>query len=342
MRYIVFVLLLLLLGDASFCQSKATGRKSLFEDERPIEVTLTTDIGSLIDNRKDPTFQKAAIAWKFPDSSSAINEEIQIRPRGITRKIVCNMASLMLDFKTAGSPRLSSLNKLKMVGGCGKTNSDEQFALKEYLVYKIYNLFTEMSFRVRLLHVKYEDSKGKSKSFTQYAYVIEDVDDMAKRNRCREKKGKSFNSERTNRDMMTLVAVFQFMIGNTDWSVPNFHNIKLLVPKTDSLAMPFVVPYDFDYSGIVNTGYAVPTEELGLYGVTERLYRGFPRTMEEIEAIAAVFIQKEEQVKVIINNFSLCDTKAKKQMINYVESFYQIMRNKKQLKSTFIDNARKE
>ena len=142
--------------------------------------------------------------------------------------------------------------------------------------------------------------------------------------------------------MMTLVAVFQFMIGNTDWSVPNFHNIKLLIPKTDSLAMPFVVPYDFDYSGIVNTAYAVPTDELGLYGVTERLYRGFTRTMEEIEATAAIFIQKEEQVKAIINDFSLCDTKVKKQMINYVESFYQITRNKKQLKSTFIDNVRKE
>jgi hypothetical protein len=251
------------------------------------------------------------------------------------------MASLLLDFKTPGSPKLSSLNKLKMVGGCGKTKSDEQNILKEYLVYKIYNLFTEMSFRVRLLNVKYVDSRGKSKSFTQYAYVIEDVDDLAKRNGCREKKGKSYKSEETDRDMMTLVGVFQFMIGNTDWSIPNYHNVKLLGPKNDSLAVPFVVPYDFDYSGFVNTAYAVPTDELGLYGVTERLYRGFPRTMQEIETMADVFIQKEEQVKAIINNFSLCDTKVKKHMISYVESFYQIMRNKKQLKSIFVDNARK-
>jgi len=342
MRNIIFVLLLLVFGNGSYSQSKKIDRKSFFKDERPIEVTLRTDIGSLIDNRKEPAFQKAAIAWKFPDDTSVINEEIQVRPRGITRKIVCNMASLMLDFKTPGSPRLSPLNKLKMVGGCGKTNSDEQFAMKEYLVYKMYNLFTEMSFRVRLLKVKYEDSKGKSKSFTQYAYVIEDVDDMAKRNACREKEGKSFNSEKTNRNMMTLVGVFQFMIGNTDWSVPNYHNVKLLVPRIDSMAVPYVVPYDFDYSGFVNTGYAVPTEELGLYGVTERLYRGFPRTMEEMEVIANVFIQKEEQVKAIINDFPLCEIKVKKQMINYIENFYKIIRNKKQVKSIFIDNARKD
>ena len=333
---------MLVFCHTGFSQSTKIDRKAFFMDDRPIEVTLTTDIGRLIDKRSDPTFQKAAIAWKFPDSSSAINEEIQIRPRGITRKIVCNMASLMLDFKTPGSPRLSPLKKLKLVGGCGKTDSDEQFALKEYLVYKIYNLFSEMSFRVRLLNVTYADSRGKSKSFTQYAYVIEDVDDLAKRNGCVETKGKSFNSERTNRNMMTLVAVFQYMIGNTDWSVPNFHNVKLLVPKTDSLAMPFVVPYDFDYAGIVNTSYAVPTDELGLYGVTERLYRGFPRTMEEIEAVADVFIQKEEQVKAIINDFSLCEPKVKKQMVNYLGDFYQTMKSKKQLKNVFVDHARKE
>ena len=63
---------------------------------------------------------------------------------------------------------------------------------------------------------------------------------------------------------MTRVALFEYMIGNLDWSVPVRHNIKLIVPKEDSNAIAFPVPYDFDYSGLVKTDYAIPPPELEL------------------------------------------------------------------------------
>src|SRR5688572_9820575 len=121
-------------------QSNEVDRKSLFMDDRVIDITLTTDIKELIRNKTNPIFQKATIAMKLPDSTAVIQEEIEVRQRGIFRKENCPMAGLMLNFKTPASPQLSSLKKLKFVGACGRTPADEQVLLKEYLVYKIYNL----------------------------------------------------------------------------------------------------------------------------------------------------------------------------------------------------------
>ena len=341
MRRIIFTCLSLLAIHHAICQSNEVDRRSFFTDDRPIEVTLTTNIRDLVYNKKEPAFQKASIELRFPDSSAAIKEDIEVRPRGIFRKEHCNMASLMLNFKTPGSPRLSSLKKLKFVGGCGKTRTDEQNLIKEYLVYKMYNLFTEMSFKVRLMKVQYVDSRNKLKPYTQYAFVIEDVDDMAKRNGCLEKEGIAFNQEGTSRDHTTLVGIFQYMIANVDWSVPNYHNIKLLVPKKDTMALPYVVPYDFDFCGLVNTEYAAPPEKLNMQKVTDRLYRGFPRTMEEIQVVTNLFFKKKEQVLEVVNSCSFSETKVKKQMTDFIEEFYDQIGNKKYLQANFIENARK-
>src|SRR4029079_8149799 len=179
---------------------------------------------------------------------------------------------------------------------CNIGNTNEEFLLKEYLIYKIYNLLSVMSYRVRLLHVTYVDSKQKIKTYSQYGFLIEDTKDMADRNNCKEIQNKHFSTEQTDRHPMTFGSIFQYMIGNTDWAVGNYHNIKLIVPKTDTLARPYPVPYDFDFSGFVNAPYAVPDEKAGIRNVTERFYMGFPRTMDELTLILDVFKVKKESV----------------------------------------------
>ena len=68
------------------------------------------------------------------------------------------------------------------------------------------------------------------------------------------------------------MAMFQFMIGNTDWSVPFRHNIRLLARSRTTPPVP--VAFDFDYSGLVMAPYAVPPVELGISSVRQRLFRG--------------------------------------------------------------------
>ena len=338
-RLSCIILTLIFSHQVTLAQSKPINRQMFFLDDNVIEVTFTTDIKKLRTEKKVPTWQPANITMKFSDTS-VISEQIKVQPRGIYRKANCDIASLMLDFKTVTSPKLSPLKKLKLVGGCSSSKADEELLLKEYLVYRIYNFISVMSFKVRLLHINYKDSKEKAKPYSQYAFLIEDMKELAERNNCVEKKKIVYGLDAANRQQFNLVCLFQYMIGNTDWSVRQYHNIKLMVPKNDTMATPYVVAYDFDYAGLVNAPYAIPNEGLGITSVTERLYRGFIRSMEELEANISIFKEKKEAIIFYLNNFALLSGKIKKDMIRYLEEFYETIDNKKLIKSVFITGAR--
>jgi len=189
------------------------------------------------------------------------------------------------------------------------------------------------------LHVTYIDSKQKIKSFTQYAFLIESMKDMAARNNCIEIKNKPFANDALNKYQVTFMTIFQYMIGNTDWAIGNYHNIKLMVPKNDTLAKPYPVPYDFDFCGLVNAPYAIPDEKADIQNVTQRFYMGFPRTMEELEMILSAFKEKKESIILEIKNFNLLSDKTEKKVLGYLEEFYQVTDNKNSIRAAFINKA---
>jgi hypothetical protein len=130
------------------------------------------------------------------------------------------------------------------------------------------------------------------------------------------------------------------MIGNTDWGVSVGHNIKLIQSKEDSSSRPFAVPYDFDYSGLVNTDYSIPDEKLGTETVLQRVYRGFPRSVEELNKILDIFKQQKENIYDAINEFNLLTDKSKRQMKDYLDGFFDVIKNPTAVKSIFINDAR--
>jgi hypothetical protein len=311
----------------------------LFKDDVPIQMTLTTDIRQLTGEKEKAEFQKAIVTLKLPDST-LVKEEIELRARGNFRREYCYIPSLMLNFKTAETNRTASLEKMKMVCTCRMGNEFEELVLKEYLSYKIFNLLTDMSFRVRLVSMTFMDSEGKKKPISQYGFMIEDVDDMAKRNNCKELELKKLQTEASDRKYMTKVALFEYMIGNTDWSVPGDHNIKLLQQRDVPNARPYAVPYDFDFSGLVDAPYAIPDELLGTTSVTERVYRGFPRSMEELQEEIKVFNDKKAEIYKLIKEFQLLSKRSKDGMIKYLDDFYKTISDPRTIKKEFIDNAR--
>src|SRR5882724_1444730 len=108
--------------------------------------------------------------------SVLISEEIAMTKRGLFRRANCYVPPLKLNFKNATSPKLSSLKTLKLINGCNLGVYNDQLILKEYLVYKIYNLFTDKSFKVRLVNMKYENSNGKKKIIAMHSFFLEDID----------------------------------------------------------------------------------------------------------------------------------------------------------------------
>lgn len=334
-----FLTLVLLVGSLlAKAQKSPIDSIRFFKDEGLIEITLTTDIRQLQSSKGDEIYQEASVNCRFPDSS-VIDEKIKVAARGHFRRELCTIPPLLLNFHNTTSPKLFSLGKLKLVIGCGNSTDDEQLVLKEYLVYKMYNLLEEKSFRARLVRVNYRDTRNKIKPFSQYAFFMEDDNDMARRNGCEKRDKATFLTESTDRAIMTKVAVFEYMISNGDWSVPGNHNIKLIFTKNEQ-SLPISVPYDFDHSGFVNAGYAVPNELLGSETVTERVYRGFPRKMEELQATFEIFRNKKESIISLINNFALLSSRSKKLLVNYLNEFYDTINDKRQVQNIFIDNAR--
>jgi hypothetical protein len=315
-------------------------RAKFFTDTSLLNATLTLNIKKVLaEKEKEGYIFPATFSCKMGDSLN-VNDQISVEVRGHFRRTYCYLPPLKLIYKNNPAAAFYRLKSLKLVNTCVPKWPDDQNLLKEFLIYKIYNLITDKSFRVRLLNLSYKDSSGKKKTITQHAFLMEDIKEVAKRNDCADWTGKKYSTEATNRRQMTIVAVFEYMIGNTDWSVAANHNIKLIHANNDPMSRPFVVPYDFDYSGFVNTSYAVPDERLGIESVRQRVYRGFPRTMVELNDVLDIFKKQKANIYALINNLNILTAETKSGMIEYLDDFYGTINSPWAVKRTFITDAR--
>ena len=328
-------------NQSSYGQIFIVDKSRFFEDTAVINATIITDLSHLLKKRGKATGQYPANFSATLANGFSVNEPIFLELRGHMRKDYCYIPPLKIIFKNKKDSVLRSLGSLKLVSECKTSSTDEQYLLKEFLAYKIYNLLTDMSFRVRLLNLTLADSV-KNKTLNEHAFLIEDIKDLAERNNCDDLKNAKVNTEATDRRQMTIVAIFEYMIGNTDWGVPVQHNVKLILSKIDSLNHPYAVPYDFDYAGLVNTDYAVPDEKLGIQSVRDRVYRGFPRSTQEINDILNIFKKQKDNIYSLINNFDLLTSASKKDIIHYLDGFFDLINSPEQVNNTFHRNARTE
>lgn len=310
-----------------------------FSDERPLTVKLTADMNKVQNKKTNGEYMDAVFNCTFPDGST-ITEPIRVHAKGIFRRNYCAIPPLKLNFHNPTSPLLSPLHSLKLTFACKKGPYYDQLVFKEYLVNKMYNLLTDKSFKVRMAYATIEDDKDKKKPVTQYAFLTEDIAEVAKRNQCKELTNEKVGTEATNREQMTLVALFEYMIGNTDWDVPFKHNIRLIRSKTDTTSSPFAVALDFDASGMVNADYASVDPQMGTETVLERVYRGFPRSMAELEKSLKIFMTQKEKIYSLVKNFSLLSSHNRDEMIHYLDEFYSDISDPKKIQELFITNAR--
>ena len=266
----IFILVVLICTEGKPQQTY----EGLFDNEEILTIQLTGNIRELIKDRSDEMqYHDITLSYKASDSS-LVSFPIQVKTRGHFRRTQgnCTYPPLMLNFSKDNAPKkslFSHQNKLKLVTPC----NSEKYVLREYLVYKLSNLVSPKSFKARLVKVIYNDTEKGKISEPLFGILLEDEHQMAKRNNAIITEGKMVRPERTQTEDYLKMAVFEYMIGNTDWSVQYYQNVKLIA--TDSLSMPYTVPYDFDHAGIVNAPYALPTEELQLRSLRERRYRGY-------------------------------------------------------------------
>jgi len=294
----------------------------LFTKDDILDLSLRFDLTNYKRKKPKEEYMKAILTYHISETDS-INKEIRLKSRGEFRNGYCDLPPIRLNFSKADFQKddLKKINKLKMVTHCKYGN--EEYLLKEYLIYKLYNVLTDNSFRVRLIRIEYINTYKKTKPIKTFAFFIEPVEILGERIKAVPIDAVNLNQKHINPEMMDRMAIFFYMIGNTDWSVPNQHNCKVLTPTVfEGASLGVIVPYDFDYSGLVNAGYAVPPEGLGIESVLQRRYLGICRSEDLYINALREFSEKKDQFYKVIKDFTLLSEKERKKMTEYLDSFY--------------------
>lgn len=313
---------------------------ALFNSEKPLPVTLTYDIKKLKKDKYKEEYQSALISFPGPDGST-IEKNIKVRARGNVRKRHCYFPPIKLNFKDTYfkiDPE-NPFKTLKVVTHCRNGKAYQEYVIKEYLAYKIWALLTDLSYKVRLAEITYIDAMEKMDPSTNYGLILEHTEHVAERNACIEIEPKGVHPEQTNRELMTLFSVYQYFIGNTDWSTGNLHNVKILKPKDVLQQTYYVVPYDFDYAGFVNTEYAIPDPKLGIKNVRDRLYQGYVRTPEELQKVFSLFSMKKQEIYDLVTGCEYMSEVCRKEVLFYMDEFYRTIMNPVASQQIFYNNA---
>lgn len=322
-RILLWTALLALASPAA----AAAGEKPLFAASDVLRLTINGPMSSLAHNRaEEPRPATLTVAG----TNQPLN--VSLTPRGITRKAgdVCQFPPLKVTFN--GRPPEGSVfagqKALKLVSYCRNSDSFQQYVLLEYATYRMFNLLSPASFRVRLAQIDYVES-GRTVA-SRYGFFIEDLGDVARRNSMQEGKLPPLipiNSLSPRH--AALYAMFQHMIANHDWSMRAgpagencCHNAKMITPARGVAAGAIPIPYDFDFSGLVNAPYATPPDALHLGSVRQRLYRGYCMHNGEAYAVAVQFRAAKPQLIAAITSTPGIDPKTASRAAAFLEPFF--------------------
>jgi len=322
-------------------RKKAAEGRPLFATETPLEFTLTADFKT-VNKDRNPNSTKvfpATMTVAKADGSQA-TFPLNIRTRGHVRRMsqTCTFAPLRLEFdaeKTKGTIFEGHKN-LKLGTHCRDADLFEQYVPREYSAYKIFNLFTPRSFRARMAKATYVDEATKKPVANRMALFIEDDDDVARRLEGRIIETQKLVFRQTDYDTATLMTIFEYMIGNTDMSMYLLHNVVLVqTPKR----VTYPVPYDFDYSGLVDARYAVPAKQFNITSVRDRVYRGPCRTAAEFQTFFEKFNELKPKIMAIFDSVPGMDAGYRKDAQKYLEGFYSTISKPGDVKKAFIDEC---
>jgi hypothetical protein len=335
---IYFVCLFLVAPVNCFAQEPEVKSSShgngLFETDKILDITISGNVKDLLNDRSDkPKDHPMNILYKA-EGGAEISLTAVLKTRGHFRKLKenCYYPPLEVHF-TKNEALKSSIfkgqKKLKLVMPC----AGDEYVVREWMVYKLYNLITPKSFMARLVKVTLNNTKSNKTESPFYGILLEDENQMAKRNGGISVTRK-MQPNRTEPNTFLTMAVFEYLVGNTDWSVQYMQNIKLVA--ADSMAVPFAVAYDFDHAGIVNAPYAMPAEELRMSSVLERRYRGYCiEDMKIFDPVIALYNKLKPAIYSIYTDCALLDKKYLKATLKYLDEFYETINDPQKVQKEF-------
>jgi hypothetical protein len=308
----------------------------------PVRLTLSADIRLLLSDTADEAPSRNASVTFRDAGGRNVNIPVTVKTHGRGRLTHCEFPPLSIAFpavESAGTP-FEGLPKVRLTSFCKNHPAYEQYVLQELQLYRIYQLLTPYGHTPRALQVTYVDERTGRTRTTRYAFVLDDREAVAARMNSALLKAKGATGSDLEPYHRALMGVFEYMIGNTDFLVSELHNAFLLgTPQGETIP----VPYDFDYSGAVNSMYATPNPVLPIRNVRQRHFRGFCADAEEFRKVFALLNEKkpaiyalyDDQVGKLLRLDVANDTK------KFFDEFYRIINTPQLAKSEILDRCLK-
>jgi hypothetical protein len=300
----------------------------LFTSTEPLALELSLNLKDLCRAKDRRDCGDVPATLKFLEADGAGQSlPVRVSTRGGWRleEQICDVPPLFLTFEEgqASGTVFEGQTVLPLTSYC-RRNRDwyMKYVLKEYVAYRLYGLFTTKNVKARLAQVSYRDISKERAPRPRISFFSEHFAAVAERNSAEFVELEHVSPMATDPVESTTLAIFQYMIGNTDWSTISSHNIVYIRSAEGALS---AVPYDFDFSGIVNARYAGPPPGLPIYSVRQRLYRGFCFTGLDWEPIFETFQQKRTSVFEVIREISRFSRDAAVDAADYVQRFYDTL-----------------
>jgi len=321
-------------------RSEADARQ-LFRDVEPLAFTLTADFKAINKDRNPESTKRYPGVISAAAGGASGELPVQLGTRGHFRLMSrnCDFVPLRVEFprdRTAGTAFDGQTN-LKLGTHCRGDRAYDNYTLREYLTYRLFNMVTPLSFRARLGRATYVDATSKKAIGTRYSIFIEHENEVARRfgGRIVELPRIVFND--LDGPTLTRMMLFEYMIGNTDFSIWALHNVRLVQDRARRL---YPVPYDFDLSGFVHAPYASPDPRIGIRSVLDRLYRGPCRTVEEFEEVASALRAKRDDMLALIDSMADLDRDARVEAKEFLDSFFRSIEKPGAVKKQFVDGCK--
>jgi len=207
-----------------------TGEKEvpvLFTSEKPLAITFRTNIKQIRKDKGDtPPWRWASLSYT-DSAGKTVDVPARVRVRGIWRLKHCDFPPIRLNFagKDTKGTVFHGLDKPKLVNYCRDNDQYEQYMLQEAQLYRIYQLLTPNSHRVRVARITYVDSASGKKEAERYGMILEDPDQLANRLMAKPIKTKGAGAADMESKELALAYMFQYFIGNLDFSFNGLHKI---------------------------------------------------------------------------------------------------------------------
>lgn len=314
----------------------------LFADDAALTITFDVKLGDLClePERGDCPDLPARITYAA-DDGSIVGLDVRVRTRGRHQKNTsrCKVPALFLYFDESQvqGTLFDGQSMLPLTTHChNRDKRYHMYTLLEFLGHRIYNLITDASLRVRLVKVEYLDG-GTKPRFTLYGFFSEHFRNVAARLGAEVYDVDTLEPRLTDANELAAFSLFQFMIANLDWSVIKRHNVELFRLADGKVV---AVPFDLDYSGIVNAEYAGPPDWARIRRVTQRIYRGFCRPEIDWDALFERFLSMQNDVMALVAGVEGMSLRGQRHANFQLNRFFKILRSEKKRNSQIVEECR--